>query len=163
MNEVFYFSDNQSYSNLSTTGAISTYYWDLENRASGSAIGQVDMSLVGYLNVIITSVSYTSGGTEGIYLRLLTDDATSLDTTRTTAGAGFRVICCYQVEYIDIVAGRTYSIPVCEEVCKQYVGFWPVAVSTTYTGTLKFDANFSSEPESSILRRGQKKPNTSFG
>lgn len=164
MYDNFVFSDNQLFTNLSSTGAVSTNVWDFENSASGAAIGQTRFHIRGFLNVVITAASLTSGGTEGITLRLLHDSAAAaLTTTRTAAGAGFFVLCSQGISLNEVVAGRTFSIPFQKDRCLKYIGFWPVATSTTYTGTLRFDANFSSEPESSVILNTQKRPNTSFG
>ncbi len=164
MYESFVFSDNQTFTNLSSTGEVSDNVWDFESSSSGVAIGQTRFNIRGFLNIVITSVAYTSGGTEGITFRLLHDSAAAaLTTSRATSGAGFYVLCSLGIAYDEIVAGRTFSIPFQKDRCLKWIGFWPVATSTTYTGALKFDAHFSSEPESSVILNTQKRPNTSFG
>jgi len=132
-------SDAQARTNPDSTGTISSNYFDLEkNSAAASLI--TDDFLKGYLNVILTAVALTSGGTEGIVLELRMDDATSLATSKDGVSAGFVVVASKEVPLERIVAGAKFSIPFIEPIGKRYIGAWLKALSTTYTGTITVDA-----------------------
>ena len=117
----------------------------------------------GWLNVVITALSLTSGMTQGLHFAMLTDDAASLATAQ-TGTAGFHEIGGIQVlKTQHVIAGREFSIPVRFENCKQFVGFWARAVNTTLTGSITLDANFIQAPHSNILAQRQKRSNSGFG
>ncbi|KKM02876.1 hypothetical protein LCGC14_1780040 [marine sediment metagenome] len=159
----FEFADAQTSTNTTSTGEVSDDVWDLENSASGTAIGQTDFMVEGWLNFVITALSITSGITEGFHIGMRTDDAASLATAR-TGSAGYHEIGGIQIlKTQHIIAGREWSIPVRFENCKQFVGFWIKAGSTALVGTITFDANFIQAPHSNILAQRQKRSNTSFG
>lgn len=159
----FEFSDAQLFTNLTSTGEVSDDVWDLENSSSGVAIGQDDFMVEGWLNVLITALSITSGVTQGVHFAMRTDDAASLATAQTASAGYFEIGGVQVLKTVYLIAGREFSIPVRFEKCKQFIGFWAKAVNTTLTGTINIDANFIQAPHSNILLQRQNRSNTSFG
>lgn len=151
MRDKFLFSDGQAFSNLSSTGEISSNIWDLEENAS------VDQCIQGCLMVTITACTLTSGLTEGMKLSLRVDDATDLATAKNGSTAGYKVVASKEVLKEEIVAGRTFPIPVYETLTSRskYMGFWPTAVSTQLTGSVTLEAWFEDMP--SDHRKGVQK------
>lgn len=125
------FSDAQARTNPTSTGTVSTHIHDLEqNAAAASLIADDQVEMV--CNVVITAVSYTSGGTEGIILEVRTGDNSDLETADEVIGAK-------DVLLADVVAGAQFSIPCIKNVMQRYLGGWLRAKSTTYTGTITID------------------------
>ena len=145
MRDDFILCDAQDEANLTSTGVVSDNVLALELTKSGGDIPITDDYAVGYMNVVLTAVSFTSGGTQGIVLSLLTDDAAAL-TTAKSSSAGFRAIASKEVLLEDIVAGAKFSIPYLEPEVKSFLGAWLKAGSTTYTGTITFDVWLSNTP-----------------
>ena len=139
------FSDAQAYTNEDLTGTISTNIHDLEQN-SGAATLITDDMIKGYLNVVVTAYSYTSGGTEGITVQLRMDDATDLATAKDGSSAGYIVVASKEVPLERLAAGLKISIPFIEPVSKRYIGAWLLATSTTLTGTVTVDAWIDNTP-----------------
>lgn len=153
MREKFLFSDNQTFTNLSTTGEISTNIWDAEENAS------VDQCIQGCLMVTIISATLTSGLTEGMRLALRGDDAVGLATAKDGSSNGYKELACKEILKEEIVAGRTFAVPVYDVKparCK-YLGFWPTAVSTQLTGNIHMEAWFE-EGIGDSIKNVQNKP-----
>lgn len=138
-------ANGQSRTNPTSTGTISTNVLDMEQDGSSNTIITDDQG-VGYLNIVVTSYSYTSGGTEGIILEIRTDDATSLATAKNGSDAGYEVIGAVEVRLQDIAAGMKISIPFIKGILQRYVGGWLRAVSTTLTGTIAVDMWIGNTP-----------------
>lgn len=155
MREKWLFSDNQDFDDEDSTGTISTNIWDLEYD-NGDNLIVVDQGQVGYLNGVINTYGYTSGGTEGLIVGLRTDDAVSLDTARSDS-AGYDDICMKAILLQYIVAGYAFSVPfVCDRL-KRYLGAWVSAASTTFATTvLTIELWFENTPITQ--RRLQKRP-----
>jgi hypothetical protein len=143
MNDKFQFSDNQTLTNLDSTGVVSTNIWDLEEGAAA------DQQLVGWLNIVINAVSFT-GLTEGLNIEMRSADATNLSTTPTNVvGSGI-------IPAAEVVAGAVFCLGVNKANLERYAGVWYKAISTAATGTINVEAHFSNQPMSA--KRLQKKP-----
>lgn len=132
MRDGILFSDNQTLTNLTSTGVKSTDIDDLEQNSAAVALITDDQQAFN-CNFVLTSVSFTSGGTEGIILEVRTSDNSDMTT-------GAEVIGAKDVLLADIVAGKKFSVPVEKNVMQRYLSAWFRAKSTTYTGTIKADA-----------------------
>jgi len=124
--------------NLDSTGVMSDYYCDMEVDSAAAAL-LTDDQLQGFMNVTITAIDYTSGGTEGISLQVRNGDNADLAT-------GAEVIGQQDVPLAKVVAGAQFAVPFRRDVGEKYLGGWVAAKSTTYTGTVTFDAEFSDQP-----------------
>lgn len=131
-------SDAQARTNPTSTGTVSTNVCDLEQN-SGAVTLITDDQLCGYMNVILTAVSYTSGGTEGITLQVRNGDNSDCTT-------GAEIIGQQDVPLTGVVAGAKFSVPFRRDVAERYLGSWVAAKSTTYTGTITVDAWFDNQP-----------------
>ncbi len=149
MREKFLFSNNQSFLNEDSTGTISTNIWDLEEDVT------TDQMIEGYLNGVITAYAYTSGGEEGLVVSLITDDAVSLDTAKTSS-VGFDRICSKDLLLQYLVAGYAFSVPFIHAISKKYLGAWVKAGSTTFVATINIELWFENTPISQ--NRLQKRP-----
>ena len=130
--------DAQDEVNLSSTGVISDYYCDMEVDSAAGAL-LTDDQVQGYMNVVITAIDYTSGGTEGLVLEVRNGDNSNLSTSAEVIGV-------QDVPLAKVVAGAQFSVPFRRDVAEKYLGGWVRAKSTTYTGTVTFDAEFSDTP-----------------
>lgn len=131
-------SDAQARVNPDSTGTVSSNVLDLE-QSSGAVVILTDDQLVGYMNVVLTAVAFTSGGTEGMSLQVRNADNSNLAT-------GAEIVGQLDVPLADIVAGKKFSVPFRRDVAERYAGGWLAAKSTTYTGTITVDAEFSDQP-----------------
>lgn len=131
-------ADGQSRTNPTSTGTISTHQMDLEQDSDSNVI-LTDDQIQGYLNVVITSVSYSSGGDEGIVLEARNGDNDDLST-------GVEVVGAQDIPLAKVVAGAKFSVPFRRDVAERYLGGWLRAKSTTYTGTIACDMDFSDQP-----------------
>lgn len=131
-------SDAQARTNPTSTGTVSTNVLDMEQDSDSNTL-ITDDQLEGYMNVILTAVSYTSGGTEGITLQVRNGDNSDCAT-------GAEIIGCLDVPLTKVVAGAKFSVPFKCQVGERYVGGWLAAKSTTYTGTITVDAELSDQP-----------------
>lgn len=155
MRDKWLFSDNQDIDDIDSTGVISTNIWDLEYD-NADALIVVDQSQIGYLNGVINTYGYTSGGTEGIVVSMVTDDATSLDTAK-ASDAGFDRVASKDILLQYIAAGYAFSIPfVCDRL-KRYLGAWIAAGSTTFATTV-FTIELWFENTPITQRNVQKRP-----
>ncbi len=133
-------SDSQSLTTLTSTGVIATNLFDAEEDAI------IDDQLIGFLNFTILSVAGLSGATQGLNVSVRTDNQTNLATSKTAAGLGYVVVGGIEIEKIDLVAGKQFSIPYIKDIGKKYFSAWFKAVNTTITGTIVVDADFSDTP-----------------
>lgn len=131
-------SDAQARTNSSSTGTVSTNVLDLEQDSDANVL-ITDEQVEGFMNVVITAVSYTSGGTEGISLQVRNGDNSNCTT-------GAEIIGQLDVPLAEVVAGAKFSVPFKRDVCERYLGGWLAAKSTTYTGTITVDVDFASNP-----------------
>lgn len=131
-------SDAQARTNPTSTGTVSTNVLDLEQNSAAATL-LTDDQLVGYMNVVITAVSYSSGGTEGISLQVRNGDNSDGTT-------GAEIIGQQDVPLAGVVAGAKFSVPFRRDVAERYVASWLAAKSTTYTGTITVDVDFSDQP-----------------
>jgi len=138
MRDNILFSDNQSRTNPDSTGTISTNIFDLEQDSNANSL-ITDDQIECICNAVITSYSYTSGGTEGIVIEVRTDDETDLATAKDGSSAGYEIIGSKEIALEDLAAGKKISIPIIRSKMKRYVGGWLRAGSTTLTGTIKID------------------------
>ena len=152
MRDKFVFADGQTSTNTDSTGEIMTNYFDLEQYAN------TDLMQCGVLNVLLTSVTVTSGLTEGMIFGVRLDDATDLATSQDGSSAGFTEIAMRHACTEALVAGRVITIPFhFDNVPRaKYLGGWVKAYSTQLTGNIVFDAWFSTYAESNYGI--QKKP-----
>ena len=149
----FEFSNAQALSTLDSTGVVSANVWDLENRASGAAMGQTDMMVYGWVNFIILSSANTTG--TNFRLTLVSSSTAALTGTLKYLGGTELLI-------PQIITGFKGSFGVCRHKCEQYLGMWYKA-ATTLVGANNIDCWFSDSPITSPSDVGnQKKPNTSF-
>ena len=140
MRDKFIFSDGQSFDDEDSTGTISDNIWDLEEDVVA------DQMIEGYLNGIILTYGYTSGGTEGLIVSLRTDDAVGLATARSSS-AGYDTICSKHILLQYIEAGYAFSVPFICDITKKYLGAWVAAASTQFATTvLTFDLWFENTP-----------------
>jgi hypothetical protein len=130
--------DGQSRTNPNSTGTISSNVLDLE-QDSDSNVLLTDDQVEGWLNYIITDYSYTSGGTEGMIFEVRNGDNSDLAT-------GVEVIGSVQVPLADLAIGKKIPVPFKRDVAERYLGGWIRAASTTLTGTIECDADFSNLP-----------------
>lgn len=150
MRDKFIFSDNQTCTNLDSTGEISTNIWDLEEDVA------VDQMIEGFLNITIISATLTSGLTEGLVVGLRTDDAVGLATAQNGTNAGYVDVGTKHLLKEEIVAGRSFSMPFRQDVCKKYLGGWAKAKNTALVGNIHLEMWFENNPVSQL--RIQKKP-----
>lgn len=158
MFDKFQFSDDQTLTNLDTTGEISDHFYDVEENAN------TDMQLVGVLNVVIISATLTSGLTYGMVIGLRVDDTETLDTAQDGSSAGYKDIAMKHILKEEIVAGRAFSIPVVEDVLTRgkFVGAWYKAATkadlteSALTGNIEVESWFEDAPISKM--NIQKKP-----
>ena len=131
-------SNAQARTNPTSTGTVSSNVLDLE-QTSGSVVILTDDQLEGYMNVVLTAVALSSGGTEGMTLEVRNADNSDLATSAEVIGV-------QDVPLAEIVAGAKFSVPFKRDIAERYVGGWLRAKSTTYTGTITVDAEFSDKP-----------------
>jgi len=117
--EKFRFSNGQTIA-VDSTGVVSSNIWDLEENAA------TDMNLFGWLHVLqLTAI--TSGGTEGLYIRVQTSDATALSTTPIVHGMLF-------LTATQMASPGHYVLGIHVQACKRYAGLWIIAHTTTIVG-----------------------------
>jgi len=131
-------SDAQARTNPDSTGTVSTNVLDLEQDASSNVL-ITDDQVQGFMNVVLTAVSFSSGGTEGITLQVRNGDNSDCATSAEVIGS-------LDVPLANVVAGAKFSVPFRRDVCERYLGGWLMAKSTTYTGTITVDAEIQSGP-----------------
>lgn len=131
-------SNAQSRTNPTSTGTVSSNVLDLE-QDSGSNVILTDDQVEGFMNVIVTSASLSSGGTEGITLEVRNGDNSDCAT-------GAEVIGSLDIPLALFVTGAKFSVPFRRDVCERYLGGWLRAKSTTYTGTIIVDAEIANNP-----------------
>lgn len=148
MRERWLFSDSQTFDDEDSAGTISTNIWDLEYD-NADALIVVDQGQMGYLNGILTEYDYTSGGTEGLVVSLITDDAVALNTAK-ASDAGFDRIASKDLLLEYLVAGYAFSIPfVCDNL-KRYLGAWVYAGNTTFSSVINLELWYENTPISQI-------------
>jgi len=143
MIDKFQFSDNQTLTNIDSTGEISSNIWDLEEDAS------VDQQVEGWLNIHIVS-AVVSGLTEGLDIQLRTSDSTD--------GSTPRYLGCILLAAAEVVTGKSYSFGVSKAKLHKYLMAWFKAVSTANTGAIVVEVWFSEHPITSPDVDMQKKP-----
>lgn len=131
-------SNAQARVNPDSTGTVSSNVLDLE-QTSAAVVILTDDQIEGFMNVVLTAVALTSGGTEGISLQVRNADNSNLAT-------GAEIIGQQDVPLADVVAGAKFSVPFKRDKAERYAGGWLAAKSTTYTGTITVDAEFSDQP-----------------
>ena len=131
-------SDAQVFTNPDSTGAVSDDVIDLEQDSAANVI-LTDDQLAGFLNVILTAVALSSGGTEGIVLEVRNAD-------NSDGATGAEVIGAREVPLADVVAGKKFAVPFRRDIAERYVAGWLRAKSTTYTGTITIDADLADLP-----------------
>ncbi len=88
---------------------------------------------------MLTDVSFTSGGTEGISLIVRNGDNSDCATGAEDIGK-------LDVPLTKVVDGAKFSVPFKCQVGERYIGGWLAAKSTTYTGTITADFDFADQP-----------------
>lgn len=131
-------SNAQSRTNPNSTGTVSANVLDMEQDSAANVI-LTDDQIEGYMNVILTSVTFTSGGNEGISLQVRNGDNSDLAT-------GVEIVGHLDVPLAFVVEGKKFSVPFKRQVAERYAGGWFMAKSTTYTGVIIVDAEFSDKP-----------------
>lgn len=126
-------SDAQVFTNLDSTGGISTNTIDHEENAMVD--DQIDCTLI----ATIIAATLTSGLTEGMLITLRNDDAAALTTARNGTSAGYKDAGIIDIRKEEIVAGRQFSCQCRLEKGQRYSGAWVRAVSTSLTGTVTLD------------------------
>ncbi len=130
-------SNAQARTNPTSTGTVSANVLDLE-QSSGAVVILTDDQLAGFMNVVLTAVAFTSGGTEGIVLQVRNGDNSDGTT-------GAEIIGEVDVPLASVVAGAKFSVPFNRDIAERYVAGWIAAKSTTYTGTITVDAELSDQ------------------
>lgn len=136
-------ANGQTFTNLSGTGEISDEYLDLEKDSPGNAI-LTDDQVECWCNFIITSYSFSSGGGEGLTFSVRTDDQTDHATAK-SGSAGYIAIGAVEIALEDLAVGLKISVRVSKDVMKRYMAGWIAATSTTLTGVVKADIEFSDQ------------------
>lgn len=133
-------SDNQDFANTDSTGEVTDNVFDMET-SDGTVATITDDQMMGWVNISFGTVpaQATIAGTEGLMVSILTDSAAALTTLPKTIGAR---------SFLpgDIIAGRTYSIPIMCDKLEKYVGGWVKAISTSVVGTIYADIEISDHP-----------------
>ena len=125
------FAEEQTVTNATSTGEIADDQHDLEQNSAGTTL-ITDDQVEACCSVVIRSVAYGSGGTEGVVFEVRTDDNANLATGEIVIGA-------VHVPLAEVVAGAKITIKFLRNVMKRYIGGWLRAKSTTYTGDIVFD------------------------
>lgn len=131
-------ANGQSRTNPDSTGTVSTNVLDLE-QDSGSNVILTDEQIQGYMNVTVTSATYTSGGTEGISLQVRNGDNSDGTT-------GAEIVGQQDIPLAKFVTGAKFSVPFRRDVSERYIAGWLAAKSTTYTGVIVVDMELSDQP-----------------
>ena len=131
-------ANSQTFTNPTSTGAVSTNVLDLEVDSVGGAI-LTDDQLEGFMNVTIISATLSSGGTEGIVLEARNADNSNLATGAENIGV-------QDVPLAKVVTGAKFSVPFKRDIAERYLGGWLRAKSTTYTGAIVVDIDFADQP-----------------
>lgn len=135
-------SDNQDFTDLTSTGEVTDNVFNLEEKSSGSALLTDDQG-IGYMNVTLLTVpaQATIAGTQGVVFSVLTDSAAALTTLPEICGS---------VSLIPskIVAGLKFSVPFRMDIMQTYIGGWVKAFDTAVVGTIYADIEFSNTPVS---------------
>lgn len=130
----------QTLTNLDSTGVVSESVLDVE---TGGVDGGAD--LLGWLNIAIRSASF-SGGTEGLNFTFMTSDS------ETFASGNVDLVSSGTIPAAEAVAGKKFSFGfISRGNVLKYVALWAKAITTTFTGTIVFDAWISHQPDASPL------------
>jgi hypothetical protein len=159
MEDKFVFSDAQTITNTTSTGEISDNIWDLEYNDADVLIS-TDQMIKGNVVVILTTVTITSGITEGLIVGVRVDDAVGLATARNGTTAGFRDIAMAHVLKEELVNGLVINVPFfCDRTARsRYLGVWYKAASTALVGSIILDAVSHNESRSYQVAGLQKRP-----
>ncbi len=145
MIDKFQLCDDQTFTNTTSTGEISSNYLDLEQYAVA------DQQVVAWLNVRIISATVTSGLTEGLLLCLIASDA--------TAGSSPEYLGVLWLKPTEVAAGNNFCIGVSKQLALRYLSLWAKAVTTALVGNFHLEAFLSDSPIlNSPTSRMQKKP-----
>ncbi len=144
MIEKFQFSDNQTITDVSSTGEVSSNVWDLEENAS------VDQQIHGWLNVHIVS-AVISGLTQGMEIQFRTSSAAAMATSQKYLGV-------IRLNAAEVVTGKRYCIGINRAQLEKFVGLWFLALNTQNTGAIVIEAWFSEHPYTGPGINIQKKP-----
>ena len=160
MRDRFVFEDGVDLSAYSSTGAVSTNIWDLDNNiAAGSGpFGQ----LKGWLNIHILTGAGAQGCTSGFYIELRNDDQVALNLA---SGAGVnateQTLLVVFLKQSQLVAGARFSFGIeTEDLMGKYVGCWLKAHTQSVAAALSMDISWEEHP---IARLGLQRKNTSTG
>ncbi len=135
---VLLLSNAQARINPTSTGTVSTNVLDLEQDSAANTL-ITDDQVEGFMNVVLTAYSFTSGGDEGITLEVRNADNSDLAT-------GAEVIGSLDIPLADLAAGDKFAVPFKRQVAERYLGGWVRAKSTTLVGTVTVDAEFANNP-----------------
>jgi hypothetical protein len=135
---VLLLSNAQSRTNPTSTGTVTSNVLDMEQDSSSNVLLTNDQ-VEGFMNVVVTSATLSSGGTEGISLQVRNGDNSDLTT-------GAEIIGNLDVILTEFITGAKFSVPFKRDIAERYLGGWLAAKSTTYTGTIIVDAEFSDKP-----------------
>lgn len=131
-------SNAQDFASMDSTGEVTDNVLDLEQDGSSNVI-LTDDQVEGFMNVVVTSTSGIGGGTEGIVVEVHNGDNSDLTTSA-------KVLASLDIPYASLVDGAAFSVPFRKSNCDRYLGGWVMAKSTSLTGTLYLDIEFSDEP-----------------
>lgn len=135
VNEEYKFSDNQDLTTLDSTGVVSDETWDLEEIHSGSV---VDDQVMGWIIVTLMEDTSVTDGDEGMVVEARVAAAEAL-------ASGYEIVGARSILQAECVAGTRIAIPIYCDVAQKELGLWYRAVSTSFTGTIYVDADFSTE------------------
>jgi hypothetical protein len=144
MIDKFQFCDNQTFTDIDSTGEVSDNIWDIEEDAS------VDQQIHGWLNVHVIS-AVISGLTQGVEIQLRSSDAAAMATSQQYLGV-------IRLEPAEFITGARYCIGVNRAKLKKYVGVWAIAINTQNTGAVLLEVWFSEHPYTGPDISIQKKP-----
>ena len=134
----FQFSNSQTLSGLNSTGVVSTETWDLEEIHDST---MTDDQVIGGVIVTILScpAQATIVATEGVEFQVRTAAAEALASL-------YEIVGSISVLPSKIVAGAQFFIPIYCDVAQKELGLWYKAVSTSVTGNIVVDADYSDVP-----------------
>lgn len=144
MIDKFQFCDNQTITDVNSTGEVSDNIWDIEEDAS------VDQQIHGWLNVHIVS-AVISGLTQGMEIQLRTSSAAAMATSQKYLGV-------IRLNAAEVATGKRYCIGINRAQLEKYVGVWPLAINTQNTGAIVLEVWFSEHPYTGPDIAIQKKP-----
>ncbi len=131
------FSNGQDLTGLNSTGVVSSNIWDLEQDNDNNLI-VTDGQVLGWFNFVLGAVN--TGGDEGLWIEIRTEDETNLDWDSQAAGeigTGVDQHClgALLISQTELTAGNAWAIGVRKAQLGRYLGIWYRAASTALAGT----------------------------